>query len=83
MEKSDLSSTSTSGVVTSTFESISNEFVSHTEMHSVGFNRLYKAQRYGKWYVLKGLSPEFANEPYLQRSLNLALNSTFRILHEQ
>lgn len=62
MEKSDLSSTSTSGVVASSFESISNEFVSHTEMRSVGFNRLYKAQRYGKWFVLKGLSPEFVDD---------------------
>lgn len=69
MEKSDLSSTSSSGVITSTFESISSEFTSHTEMHSVGFNRLYKAQRYGKWYVLKGLAPEFADEPVYKELL--------------
>lgn len=33
---------------------------------SEGFNRLFKAQRYGKWFVLKGLKPEHQNkEVYL------------------
>ena len=34
-------------------------FTAYAEIPSDGFNRLFKAQRYGKWFVLKGLKPEF------------------------
>jgi len=52
------SSSSSSGEITSSFENISDVFTSYIEIPSEGFNRLYKAQRYGKWFVLKGLKPE-------------------------
>lgn len=51
--------TSTSGEITSSFENISDVFTAYAEIPSGGFNRLYKAKRYGKWFVLKGLKPEF------------------------
>jgi serine/threonine protein kinase len=51
--------TSSSGEITSSFESISDVFTAYAEISSQGFNRLFKAQRYGKWFVLKGLKPEF------------------------
>ena len=50
---------SSSGEVTSSFENISDVFTAYAEIPSRGFNRLYKAKRYGKWFVLKGLKPEF------------------------
>ena len=50
---------SSSGEVTSSFENISDVFTAYTEIPSGGFNRLYKAKRYGKWFVLKGLKSEF------------------------
>ncbi len=50
---------SSSGEVTSSFENISDVFTAYAEIPSDGFNRLYKAKRYGKWFVLKGLKPEF------------------------
>ena len=50
---------SSSGEVTSSFENISDVFTTYAEISSSGFNRLYKAKRYGKWFVLKGLKPEF------------------------
>ena len=50
---------SSSGEVTSSFENISDVFTAYSEIPSGGFNRLYKAKRYGKWFVLKGLKPEF------------------------
>lgn len=57
---------SSSGEITSAFENISDVFVSYSEIPSEGFNRLFKAQRYGKWFVLKGLKPEHQNkEVYL------------------
>ena len=51
--------TSSSGEITSSFENISDVFTAYAEIPSGGFNRLYKAKRYGKWFVLKGLKPEF------------------------
>lgn len=54
-----VSDTSSSGEVTSSFENISDVFTAYAEIPSGGFNRLYKAKRYGKWFVLKGLKPEF------------------------
>lgn len=50
---------SSSGEVTSSFENISDVFTAYVEIPSGGFNRLYKAKRYGKWFVLKGLKSEF------------------------
>jgi serine/threonine protein kinase len=50
---------SSSGEITSSFENISDVFTSYSEIPSEGFNCLYKAQRYGKWFVLKGLKPEY------------------------
>ena len=49
---------SSSGEITSSFENISDVFTSYSEIPSGGFNRLFRAQRYGKWYVLKGVRPE-------------------------
>lgn len=37
-------------------------FSDYTELPSKGFNRIFKAKRYGKWYVLKGLKPEFTGQ---------------------
>lgn len=56
------SESSSSGAITSSFENISDIFTSYSEIPSSGFNCLYKAQRYGKWFVLKGLKPEYRNQ---------------------
>lgn len=56
------SESSSSGAITSSFENISDVFTSYSEIPSSGFNCLYKAQRYGKWFVLKGLKPEYRNQ---------------------
>ena len=61
--------TSSSGEITSSFENISDVFTSYSEIPSEGFNRLFKAQRYGKWYVLKGLKPEFQHKEVYARLL--------------
>jgi serine/threonine protein kinase len=52
------SDSSSSGEITSSFENISEVFTAYAEIPSEGFNRLFKAQRYGKWFILKGLKPE-------------------------
>ena len=59
---SDPNESSSSGEITSSFENISDVFTSYSEIPSAGFNCLYKAQRYGKWFVLKGLKPEYRGQ---------------------
>lgn len=48
--------------------STSSQFSQHEEIPSKGYSRLFKAQRYGKWHVLKGLKPEHWADPlYMAR----------------
>ena len=61
--------TSSSGEITSSFESISDVFTTYAEIPSQGFNRLFKAQRYGKWFVLKGLKPEHQDQEVYRQLL--------------
>lgn len=60
---------SSSGEITSSFENISDVFTSYSEIPSEGFNCLYKAQRYGKWFVLKGLKHEYRGEAIYEELL--------------
>jgi len=57
-----MDSSSSSGEIISSFENISDVFTSYTKIPSESFNQLFKAQRYGKWFVLKGLKPEHQHE---------------------
>ena len=47
-----------------------DEFVDYVEMPCGGFNRLFRAKRYGKWFVLKGLKPEFSSNPIYRNLLD-------------
>lgn len=66
----DIGESSSSGEIISSFENISNVFTSYTEIPSSDFNCLFKAQRYGKWFVLKGLKPEHQQEVIYLELLN-------------
>jgi serine/threonine protein kinase len=46
------------------------EFADYVEMPCGGFNRLFRAKRYGKWFVLKGLKPEFSSNPIYRNLLD-------------
>lgn len=72
---------SSSGEITSSFENISDVFTAHTEISSTGFNCLYKAQRYGKWYVLKGLKPEFRNSAIHKELLSKEFELGIKMSH--
>lgn len=50
--------TSTSGFVTPEDLSVNSSFTEVTEMYSGAYCLLYKAKRYGQWYVLKTLKEE-------------------------
>ena len=62
--------TSDSGFVTKPFvDKSTNEFTDYVEMPCGGFNRLFRAKRYGKWFVLKGLKPEYSTNPFYRELL--------------
>ena len=77
----DSRSSSSSGEITSSFEVISDVFTSYSEIPSDGFNRLYKAQRYGKWFVLKGLKPEYRHKEIYRNLLTKEFELGIRMDH--
>lgn len=72
---------STSGEITAAFVNVSDVFTQYTEIPSGGFNVLYKAQRYGKWFVLKGLKPEFRNSAVHLQLLTKEFELGIRMSH--
>ena len=42
---------------------ISQQFSHHEKLNSGKLNCVYRAERYGKWYILKGIAPEHATNP--------------------
>ncbi|MBO6051412.1 MAG: serine/threonine protein kinase [Bacteroidales bacterium] len=72
---------SSSGPITSSFENISEKFTAYSEIPSEGFNRLFKAQRYGKWFVLKGLKPEFQQKEVYRNILTKEFELGMQMSH--
>ncbi len=54
--------TSSSGIISSEFVNVSDTFSDYTDISQSNHNRIVKAKRFGKWYVLKGLKPECADK---------------------
>lgn len=50
-------------------DDLSSQFIMRRPMESGGYNRLTKACRDGKWYMLKGLKPEYSALPLFQQLL--------------
>lgn len=59
----------------------SSQFAQHEELPSKGYSRLFKAQRYGKWYVLKGLKPEHWADPLYVARLEKEFASAVTLDH--
>ena len=59
---------STSGYLSDSFEGISRQFTDVTILKTSEVNIVAKAKRYGRWWLLKGLNKQVANETaYIQR----------------
>ena len=59
---------STSGYLSDLFEGISRQFTDVTILSTSEVNIVAKAKRYGRWWLLKGLNKQVANETaYIQR----------------
>ena len=53
---------STSGPIDGRFLSDSDSRTAYEEMPSRSFNRMVKAKRQGRWFILKGLKPEYKDQ---------------------
>ena len=72
---------STSGYANPLDFNAMNVFSDHTEMASKGYCRLFKAQRYGRWYVLKGLQPQYADNPQYAAMLEKEFQTAVNLKH--
>jgi serine/threonine protein kinase len=72
---------STSGYTNPLDFNAMNVFSNHTEMASKGYCRLFKAQRYGRWYVLKGLQPQQAENPQYAAMLEKEFQCAIMLNH--
>lgn len=71
----------TSGLVAPQTVNVSNHFTGYKELPSNGYSRLFRAQRYGQWYVLKGLKPEYADDPQYTAMLSKEFALTVELNH--
>lgn len=70
-----------SGYLTSEFEGISKVFTEITPLPSSGYCNLYKAKRYGRWFLLKSLKSEKATDPIYQQMLRKEFEILMRLQH--
>lgn len=57
-----MTDTSTSGPLSESFISESDSHTLYEELPCHGFNRLAKVRRQGRWFILKGLKPQFRDQ---------------------
>ena len=75
------SDSTASGFEPGTFEGISFHFTEITELQRSATNILAKAKRHGRWWLLKGLRPEVANDPAYQEMLRKEYEFLMRAQH--
>ncbi|MBP5507801.1 MAG: hypothetical protein J6Y23_08165 [Prevotella sp.] len=59
----------TSGYITIDYEGISSDFTEIESLPSSGTCDLFRAKRYGRWYLLKCLKVEYATDSACQHML--------------
>ena len=72
---------SASGYMTSQYEGINHEFTELQELPSRGYCGLLKAKRYGRWFLLKYLKPEYRNQAVFQQMLRKEFEILMTLVH--
>lgn len=72
---------STSGIPDALDFSMSVIFSQHEEIVAHGYCVLYRARRYGRWFVLKGLQPEHRHDPLYMAMLEKEFNMLTALDH--
>lgn len=73
--------TSASGYLMDGFEGVSGTFTEMERCHETAYCLLVKAKRYGRWWMLKALRPEMANQLFYQEMLRKELELLMRLQH--
>lgn len=79
-EVSDMNDDASSYLV-SDYEGLSTAFSEVEELPSSGYCSLYKAKRYGRWYLLKCLKPELSADAAYQQLLRKEFEILMRLQH--
>ena len=77
----DQTDNSVSSYVTESYEGLDTTFSEVTHLPSRGYCDLYRAKRYGRWYLLKCLKPEHENVAAYQQMLRKELEVLMRLQH--
>jgi len=72
---------SASGFQEPTYESVSSHFSQMEILGTHGHNILARAKRYGRWYLLKGIAPEYADEEIYKQMLSKEFDIMIRMQH--
>ena len=70
-----------SGIVTPDVVSVESTFTERSIVSDTGFNLLIKARRYGRWWLLKTLKPEYRNQTVYQALLQKEFDITSSLQH--
>lgn len=62
--------------------SADDTFTQFTDIPSRGFNRLVRARRYGRWWLLKGLKEDYRSQTFYQTQLRKEFDITISLQHE-
>ena len=62
-------------------ESISRTFTDITILHKTAVHALYRAKRFGRWYLLKTLLPQYATDPVYDQMLQKEMEILMRLQH--
>lgn len=76
------SDNSTSGFIFQDSQGMDRQFTDRTEIQTAGFNRLVRAKRYGKWYMLKGLKPEYSSQELYRQLLRKEFDVSVMLSHQ-
>ena len=70
-----------SGYIIDDYEGVNHHFTECEALPTEGAFDLYKAKRYGRWYMLKCLKPAFAHDPAHQQLLRKEFEVAVALQH--
>ena len=77
----DYTESSVSGYVSESYEGLDTAFSEVSQLPSRGYCDLYRAKRYGRWYLLKCLKAEVRDDAAYQQMLRKELEVLMRLQH--
>ena len=72
---------SASGYLTDGFEGVSRTFTEREVLWQTRHNRLARAKRYGRWWMLKSLKPEYAGQTFYRQMMRKELEMLMKFQH--